>query len=76
MDYLQIENITICGFDGFREKYNESYADPFLPSINPEFGSDNLNNGIKALLNSFYSTAKHCKHIEFLTESPFSSCAD
>lgn len=76
MDYLKIEKITICGFDGFKEKYNESYADPFLPSINPELGCDNLNNGIKALLKSFNSTAKYCKHIDFLTESPFSSHID
>ena len=71
MDYLEKNNITLAGFDGFKNKYNESYADEFLPTLNPENKWDELNEEIKELFKDYKKRAKITKDIKFLTESIF-----
>ena len=73
MDWLGIEKISSAGFDGFRTKYNESYADPYLPSLNPDNKWDELNEEIKGMFADFRKNAKNCRDIEFITESYFNS---
>ena len=71
LDWLKIPKVAIAGFDGFKQIYNESYADSHLPSLNPEGKWNELNEEIKSIFSDFKKNAKVCKKIEFLTESYF-----
>ena len=71
LDKLQVEQVTIAGFDGFKTKYNESYADPTLPTLNPNNRWDELNEEIKSMFQDVKKTAKSMHSIQFLTESFF-----
>lgn len=71
MDHLGVEKVAVAGFDGFQTKYNESYADPFLPTLNPDNKWDELNEEITEMFMDYKQNAKHCKEIEFITESLF-----
>ena len=71
MDMLGVTNIAIAGFDGFQHKYNESYADAYLPSLNPDNKWDELNEEIKEMFEDFKKNAFTCKNIYFVTESLF-----
>ncbi len=71
MDYLGIGRVSIAGFDGFRTRYNESYADPHLPSLNPDNKWDELNAEITEMFADYKANAVHCREIEFLTDSLF-----
>lgn len=70
-DMLEIENVSIAGFDGFKHQYNESYADVLLPTLNSEGKWDELNDEIKAMYKDFYEKKRHIKSITFVTESIF-----
>lgn len=65
---LEVKEIYIAGFDGFKESYNESYADISLPTINPGKKWEELNEEIKDMFVDFKSSASDIT-IEFLTES-------
>ncbi|MBQ6553758.1 MAG: hypothetical protein IJL89_00870 [Firmicutes bacterium] len=71
MDHLGMEKVAIAGFDGFKTGYNESYADPFLPTLNPGKKWEELNNEILSMFTEFKRGAKHCRSVEFVTESFF-----
>lgn len=71
MDWLGISDVSAAGFDGFRTKYNESYADPYLPSLNPDNKWDELNDEIRDMFTDFKDKARHCRDIYFVTESYF-----
>ena len=71
MDNLGIEAISLAGFDGFRQHYNESYGDPYLPTLNPDNNWDHLNEEILAMFRSFRSNTVSLRKISFLTESFF-----
>jgi len=71
LDWLGIEEVTIAGFDGFKTKYNESYADAQLPTLNPDNKWDELNDEIRDMFKEFKANAETLKKINFLTESYF-----
>lgn len=71
MDKLQIGDIAIAGFDGFKHKYNESYADASLPTLNPDGKWDELNEEIADMFESFCATTKTTMRIRFVTDSIF-----
>lgn len=71
LDWLGIEEVSIAGFDGFKTRYNESYADPQLPSLNPDNKWDELNEEIRSMFAEFKENAVNCRKIHFLTESYF-----
>ena len=71
MDYLGVEKVAICGFDGFKDTYNESYADPLLPTVNPGVNWANLNREITEMYQDFKKSAVACRQVEFVTESIF-----
>lgn len=71
MDYLGVEQVNICGFDGFKDQYSESYADPFLPSVNPGVKWEHLNEEIRDMFIDFKKSAVSCHEVKFLTESIF-----
>jgi 4-hydroxy 2-oxovalerate aldolase len=71
VDMLGVCNVSIAGFDGFRHKYNDSYADAYLPSLNPDNKWDELNIEITEMFDDFKKHATTCKNIYFVTESLF-----
>ena len=71
MDMMGVTNVSIAGFDGFQHKYNESYADAYLPSLNPDNQWDELNVEIAEMFEDFRKNASSCKNIYFVTESLF-----
>lgn len=71
MDKLHVKDIALAGFDEFGHKYNESYADEALPTLNPDNKWDELNAEIEDIFRDFKITAKHVTNIEFITESMF-----
>ena len=71
MDWLGIERVSIAGFDGFKTHYNESYADPYLPTLNPGGQWDALNREILDMYRDFIRNARSCREPQFLTESYF-----
>ena len=73
MELLSIEKVAIAGFDGFKSRYNESYADAFLPSLNPDNKWDELNEEIQEMYFDFKRNALCCKEVEFVTPSIFES---
>ncbi|MBQ9606727.1 MAG: hypothetical protein IJV16_06080, partial [Lachnospiraceae bacterium] len=71
--HLRAENISIAGFDGFKHKYNESYADASLPTLNPDGKWDELNEEITDMYRDFKETeGKNCR-VTFVTESIFNT---
>lgn len=73
LDKLGVERVSIAGFDGFKHKYNESYADAYLPSLNPDDKWDELNEEIKSMYSDFKNHAVNCRSIYFITESYFNN---
>lgn len=71
MNRLKVKNIYIAGFDGFQTKYNESYADSSLPTLNPDHKWDELNLEIKEMYRELYDSLSGKMQITFLTESIF-----
>ncbi len=71
MDKVGVSNVAIAGFDGFQNRYNESYADEFLPSLNPDNKWDELNEEITEKFADFKKNTISCKNIYFVTESLF-----
>lgn len=69
MDRLGVKKVVLAGFDGFKHEYNESYADEFLPTLNPGNKWDDLNVEIKDMLNDVKAMTEGKMEIEFLTES-------
>lgn len=71
LEQMHIKNIAIAGFDGFKHKYNESYADSSLPSLNADNDWDELNREIKDMLNDFKASMSCNTNIKFVTISEF-----
>lgn len=67
---MGVEDIYIAGFDGFKNNYNESYADASLPTLNPEGNWDELNEEIKDMYHDVISNIKSSR-ITFITDSIF-----
>ena len=71
LDWLGISAVTIAGFDGFKNVYNESYADPLLPSLKMDGGWDELNDEIRDMFCEVRENAVSLRNISMLTESCF-----
>ncbi len=71
LDKLQVGHVALAGFDGFKHKYNESYADQSLPTLNPDNQWDMLNEEIMDMFQDFKVSTKGTMDIEFVTESIF-----
>jgi len=71
MDKLHVAHIYIAGFDGFKHKYNESYADSSLPTLNPDGNWDVLNREIQDMYSDFRKTTQSAVQVYFLTDSIF-----
>jgi len=73
MDRLGVKKVFLAGFDGFKTKYNESYADPYLPSLNPDNQWEELNEEIKDMFCDFKQNKVHIEDICFVTDSIYNS---
>lgn len=71
MDRLDVSDVVVAGFDGFKTKYNESYADECLPTLNPDNDWDKLNAEIKSMFYDVKLDTMDKMKISFLTESIF-----
>lgn len=71
MNVLDATDIILAGFDGFKTKYNESYCDAALPSLNAEGKWDELNDEIKDMFADVKQAIGHKTSITFLTDSIF-----
>jgi 4-hydroxy 2-oxovalerate aldolase len=71
LDKLKVSQVCIAGFDGFKHKYNESYADASLPTLNPDGKWDELNEEIADMFQDFYKKTDKTMNIHFLTDSIF-----
>ena len=71
LEQMRIKNIAIAGFDGFKHKYNESYADVSLPSLNHDNDWDELNREIKDMFKDFRAAMNYNAIFRFVTPSEF-----
>ena len=68
---IEAKDVAIAGFDGFRNAYNESYADESLPTLNPDGDWDGLNAEILDMFRDFKVSTEGKMKIRFVTESYF-----
>ena len=68
---INAKDVYLCGFDGFKTRYNESYADELLPTLNPDNKWDELNEEITGMYQDFKKSVKDKMKITFLTDSVF-----
>ena len=71
LNKLDASDVYLSGFDGFKTRYNESYADESLPTLNPDNKWDELNKEIRDMYRDLYESVKGRMNITFLTESIF-----
>ena len=71
LNKLDVNDVYLSGFDGFKTRYNESYADESLPTLNPDNKWDELNEEIRSMYKDFHDSVKGKMNITFLTESIF-----
>ena len=71
MNKLNVKNVVLAGFDGFKDDYSESYSDVNLPSLNPKNNWAELNEEIKSIFTDFIMSVKDKMQITFLTKSIF-----
>ena len=69
LNKLHIGQVVLAGFDGFKNEYAESYADPTLPTLNPDNKWDELNIEIKDMFDDFKKMTKGTMDIKFITDS-------
>ena len=70
LSYIGVCEVNLAGFDGFKNTYNESYADEALPTVNPGKKWEELNIEIKEMFEDVKNTSKNM-NIHFITESEF-----
>lgn len=71
LDKIHVKDIALVGFDGFKHKYNESYADIALPTLNPDNRWDELNDEINDMFQDLKASTETTMKIKFVTDSIF-----
>jgi 4-hydroxy 2-oxovalerate aldolase len=71
MNRLSVKNVGVAGLDQFLSDYNESYADPYLPTLTKSHDYKLLNQEIQSILNDFVATVGDSMNIEFVTTTVF-----
>lgn len=71
LEKIHVHDIAVTGFDCIKEKYNETYADPFLPTFNPDGKGEQLNQEIYDIFSDFKRMTKDTVKVTFLSESIF-----
>lgn len=70
LSFVGVKKVYLAGFDGFKNSYNESYADEALPTVNPGKKWEELNREIKDMFEDVKASSPNMT-IEFITESIF-----
>ena len=68
---IQIETVLLAGFDPFEHHYNDSYCDPYLPTLNPDDRWDELNAEIRDMYLDLKRAVTPRMKIQFITASNF-----
>ena len=76
LNKLGVKDVVLAGFDGFKDQYNESYADADLPSLNPGKAWGALNDEIKEMFGDLRRAMRSSMTITFLTDSIFDVSLD
>ena len=71
LDKLRVKKVAIAGFDGFKKKYSDSYADISLPILKSDGKWDELNEEIKSMYRDFRLATRNDMKVEFITKSIF-----
>ena len=71
MNRLSVKNVGVAGLDKFLSDYNESYADPYLPTLTTNHDYNLLNQEIQSILDDFVATVGNSMNIEFVTTTVF-----
>ncbi len=71
LDKLRVARVSLAGFDGFKDRYNDSYADAMLPTLNPGGDWGGLNAEIADMFRDFRESVGSSMEITFVTESIF-----
>lgn len=71
LNKLRVTDIAIAGFDSFKTKYNETYADQTLPTLNSDNNGEAVNQEIEDMLADFRAATGDSIRIQFVTESRF-----
>ena len=71
LNKLNVTDVVLAGFDGFKNDYSESYSDAGLPSLNPKNNWAELNEEIRNMFSDFTMSVKDKMTITFLTKSIF-----
>ncbi len=69
IERMQVNDVYIAGFDGFKYDYDKSYSDANLPTLNPENKWDELNDEIKEMYKDFYASKPDYMNVEIITDS-------
>lgn len=69
LNRIGVKEVYIAGFDGFKEDYDDSYADRSLPNLNPENKWVELNDEIGAMFRELADSLMGRMTITFLTPS-------
>ena len=69
LNRIGVKDVYIAGFDGFKEDYDDSYADISLPNLNPENKWVELNDEIGSMFRELADSLKGRMNISFLTPS-------
>ena len=71
LSIVHVKNVAIAGFDEFKAHYNETYADPSLPTVNPDGDWNKLNTEILDMFVDFKKTIGDSMNVEFITKSAY-----
>lgn len=71
LNKLHVTKVSLAGFDGFENAYDDSYADPSLPHINPGKKWEELNVEVKDMLLDFQKATSGYTNIHFITKSKY-----
>lgn len=66
---LNLKQVYIAGFDGFKPSYNESYADYYLPTLNVDDNWNNINSEIGQIFDDYIKSSN--VEVSFITDSIF-----
>lgn len=71
LSQLHVGKVSIAGFDGFKEHYEDSYADASLPVLKNDNRWTELNTEICDMFQDFLLNIQQKMHVVFVTDSIF-----
>ena len=71
MSRLSVKEVAVAGFDEFRQKYNETYADKSLPTVSATDDYAALNAEIQDMIDDFVTVVDDRMNIVFVTNTAF-----